>query len=166
MNQKLKWAGKHFEEIVSCAGFTLMLVMVTINVFARYVFSRSFSFTEELSYLGFNYSVFFGMCILYKNCGMISIDIVVDRLPKAAQRVVQTLTYLLLTAGNAIMVYYSGKLALEAWVRPTAALRIPYTFIDAAAVFAFIILTFYSIRFLIHVLQGRELKTTSLEERA
>ncbi|HHX36884.1 MAG TPA: TRAP transporter small permease [Clostridiaceae bacterium] len=154
------------EFYVSASGFLLMILMVSVNVFARYIFNKSFSFTEELAYLGFSYSVFFGACILYRKHAMISIDIIVDRLPKKAKNIVNTITFFLLAIVCAVMIYYSTKLAIEGWVRPTAALRIPYTFVDLSAVFAFIIMTGYSIEFAIQSLRGKLEESAALEDRA
>lgn len=161
----MKWLIKNFEELISSVAFTVMLMAVIINVFSRYFVGYSFSSSEEIAFLGFTYSVFFGLCILYKRNALITIDIIVDRLPHKARYIARIFNFALLTVANIYLIRLSTKLSIEAWVRPTAALRIPYSFIDMSATIAFIIMTYYSIRFLIDAVRGKETAEVSLEDR-
>lgn len=156
----------HFEEIISSSAFAIMLLAVSVNVVSRYMFSKSFAWTEEIAYMAFTYVVFFGACAVYKRQGMIAIDVVVDHLPRKIQKGCQIATYFLLSIGNATMVYYSYRLTAEAWVRSTANLRIPYAYIDVSAFIAFIFLTFYSLRFLYWTIINHSLENTALEDRS
>lgn len=164
--KKARWLLAHLEETIACAMFALMVVMVGLNVIARFIFSKSFSFTEEIAYLGFAYSVFFGVCVVFKNNAMIAVDFIVDKMPQQVQRCINVLNYLLLTVFNMVMVYYSVILASQAWIRPTASLRIPYTFMDLPAVCCFGLMTFHSLRFLIKSIRGEDIKSAAIEERA
>lgn len=154
------------EQTISCVGFVIMFAVVTINVFSRYVLSKSFSWAEEISYICFIWSVFMGVCILYKKQGLICIDVLVNNLPKAVQRGIQIFTFAMLSVVNLLLIYYGYSLAAWAWIRPTASLRIPYFFIDMAPTTAFCILLLYSVRFLIMALRGEEISEKALEERS
>lgn len=155
-----------WEMYIACVGFVVMCLAIIINVFARFVISKSFAWAEEVSYFGFVYTVFFGVCTLYKNQAMIAIDVIVDRLPKMARRVIYIINFAVLTVGNAIFAYYAYILTVEAWVRPTAALRIPYSFMDVAAFISFVVMCLYSIRFLYWSIIGKDFAEASLEQRA
>lgn len=155
-----------FEEGVSMLGFFLMFAVVTINVFSRYVLGRSFSWAEEVSYICFAWSVFMGVCILYKKQGLICIDILVNHMPEKIQKIVRIATFALISITNAMLVFYGFSLANGAWIRKSASLQVPYFFIDMAPTTAFTILLFYSIRFLILSVKGEEIDEKSLEERS
>ncbi|MDY3618485.1 TRAP transporter small permease [Agathobaculum sp.] len=155
-----------WEMYIASVGFVVMCLAIIVNVFSRFVLRKSFAWAEEVSYFGFVYAVFFGVCTLYKNQAMIAIDVIVDRLPKAARRVIHIFNFTVLAIGNAFFTYYSYILTVQAWVRPTAALRIPYSFMDVAALISFFVMTLYSLRFLYWSIKGKEIEEASLEERA
>ncbi len=144
---------QNIEKYIAMAAFSIMVIMIIINVFSRYLFGRSFSSTEEISFIGFTYSVFFGICILYKKHALISIDVIVDKLPEAFRQRVIILNFALLTGVNLVLVYLSSKLTIDAWIRPTSALRIPYTFIYFPAVCAFAIMSAQSFVFLLEAVR-------------
>lgn len=160
------WFFRYFEEAVSGVAFCIMLVVVVVNVIARYCFGNSFSFTEEIAYIGFAYSVCLGATMLYKRNAMITIDVVVSLLPKRLQQAVGIFNLTLLLVANLVLCWLSLDLSIGAWTRPTAALRLPYTIIDTAATLAFLLMSFYSFRFLANALRGKELAPqAALEER-
>ena len=147
---------KNFEKIIGAFAFVVMLLMVVVNVIARYFFGHSFNFTEEIAYIGFTYCVFFGVCVLFKKEALISIDILVERLPFVPRRILNIVNYSILTILNLTLTILSTKLSTAAWVRPTASLRLPYTFIDISAAIAFFILTIHSLLFVIHFIRVKE----------
>lgn len=170
MNKKEEGFFKKFindwEMYIASVGFVVMCLAIIVNVFSRFILKKSFAWAEEVSYLGFAYTVFFGVCTLYKNQAMIAIDVVVDRLPKTIRRIVSIINFAILAVGNGFLAYYSYILTVEAWVRPTAALRIPYTFMDLPALIGFFVMMLYSIRFLYWSIIGKDIEEASLEERA
>jgi TRAP-type C4-dicarboxylate transport system permease small subunit len=159
----MRWIFRNVEILVSSIAFTVMVTVVVVNVLSRYFLGKSFSFTEEIAFMGFTYCLFFGASLLYKNHALIAIDVIVDRMPRKLQRFVKIFNFALLTFVNAVLVYLSTVLSLEAWIRPTAALRIPYTFIDMSATIAFALMTLYSIRFLINAVRSIEDKVESMD---
>ena len=48
---------------IACTAFLLTLVMVTANVLLRYLSGTSLLFSEEISYLGFAYTIFLGAAL-------------------------------------------------------------------------------------------------------
>ena len=101
--------------------------------------------------------------MLYKEHSLIAIDIIVDKLPSKLRNPARILNFALLTVANIFFIYLSFKLSISAWVRPTASLRIPYTFIDMAATIAFTLMAIYSIKFLIDSIKGKEEQIVSHE---
>jgi TRAP-type C4-dicarboxylate transport system permease small subunit len=153
--QKIKNAIAKLEVLASCAGFTLMVLMVAVNVVTRYVLGFSFVFSEEIAYLGFIYSVFFGICIVYRKKAMVSIDIIVDHFPVHIKNIIEKLIWAFLTVVNSIMVVFSIRLVIKTRARVTPFLQVSYAYIYAAVVICFILLTFYSTVYFIEALRGQ-----------
>ncbi len=81
--------------VISSIAFSIMLIVICINVFSRFFMGKSFSSAEEIAFMGFTYCVMFGACILYKRHGLIAIDIVVERFSKKTKQVVNIATFAL-----------------------------------------------------------------------
>jgi TRAP-type C4-dicarboxylate transport system permease small subunit len=150
---------------VAGAAFCVMVLMVAINVITRYIFGFSFPFSEEIAYLGFTYTTFFGICIVYKNKAMVTIDIVVNHLPDCIKYIFEIFIYTLLTVVNVLMIFYSLRLAISAYTKVTPYLRLSYTYIDIAAVMSFMLLTIYSVKFLFEAVKGQVKEDAFLEDR-
>ncbi|GHT00015.1 hypothetical protein AGMMS50276_24810 [Synergistales bacterium] len=163
--KKLKWVATYFEEIISGVAFVIMVGITVCNVLSRYFWGYSFIFAEEVAYISFAYTVSFGVTILFKHNAMIAIEVLVNCLPRKAQKVVRIFDYALLLIVNLILLRIGVEFAIKAWVRPMTALRIPYTFIDSAPVIAFGLMAFYSARFLILILLGEEIQDVTLEDQ-
>lgn len=154
------------ETVISGTAFTILVAVTAANVISRFLFMKSFSWTEEISHLCFNWAVFFGACILYANQGLIAIDAVVDRLPPKAKRVARALAFALIFLMCVGLVIWGVKFSLSAWVRPTAFLHIPYFFFDISVPLSAAIMAGYSVDFFIRVIRGEEIEETALQDRA
>ena len=156
----------NISKYISCTAFAAMVIVVVLNVFTRGVLSKSLLFAEELSYIFFIYSVFFGVCVLYKRMGLIAIDIVVDRLPELIKRFVSSITFALLFVVNLVLLWFSWGLAINSWARTTPSLGIPYFFNYISPTIAFLILAYYSLRFFIKQIKGEEIEEIPLEQKS
>lgn len=63
---------------VGGVSFVIMVLVIVLNVFARLIFMKSFAWAEEIAYLFLNWSVFMGVCILYRHNGLVAIDVLVN----------------------------------------------------------------------------------------
>jgi TRAP-type C4-dicarboxylate transport system permease small subunit len=158
MIASLKWLCRNFEALVCTIGFAVMVLAVLSNVILRFTISRSLVATEEIAYLGFGYSIFFGLAILYRNRAMIAVDFIVDRLPPRLHYAVNVFNSILLVVATAYLAYLSYTLAAGGWIRRTAFLNIPYFYVNLAPTLAFALMTGYSLYFLFQLLSGRDLK--------
>lgn len=154
------------ELFIAGTAFIVMVGVIVFNVLARFLFEKSFAWAEEISYLGFNWAVFFGICIVYKNQGLISIDALVDRLPQKAQRIVQIFTFAVVGFMNIALVIWGMQLALQGFARTTAALQIPYFWMYIDVPIACLILMGYSFCNMITAIRGGSVRSASIEERA
>lgn len=154
------------ELFISGTAFSVLVLVTVMNVFSRFVLMKSFSWTEEISYLCFNWAVFFGACILYANQGLIAIDAVVNRLPKKVQHVVRAVTFAMIFVMCVILVVWGLRFSIAAWIRPTPFLQIPYFFFDISVPISAAIMAGYSVDFFIRSVRGEDIEELALEERA
>lgn len=150
----------------SCIAFAGMVVVVVINVFTRAILSQSLLFAEELSYIFFIYSVFFGVCVLYKRMGLIAIDMIVNKLPELVNRIVISISFALLLIANVVLLWFSWELATNSWNRTTPSLGIPYFYSYLSPALAFLILAYYSFRFLIKEMRGENIEEVPMEQKS
>src|SRR5699024_9319625 len=129
--------GYSVDIIIASIAFSIMLVVVIANVLNRLIFAQSFGFTQEISFICFVYTVFFGMIYLFKTHALISIDVIVEKLPVKFKRVTNIVYFVILIIANLYLTYLSLELALDGFVRPTSFLGIPYAYIYLPALISF-----------------------------
>ncbi len=105
----------------------VLLLVVGVQIFARYVLNHSLYWSEEVSRYLFIYLVFLGAAIVLRRNGHIQVSFFVERLPAPLRRTVAILVDLLLLWFVAAVCLQSIRLALMVWTVPTAALEIPWT---------------------------------------
>ena len=154
------------ECFISGAAFVVMVGVIAFNVFCRFITRSSYAWAEEIAYLGFNWAVFFGICVVYRNQGLISIDVLVDRLPKKAQHAVQSITFALVGVVNIALIVWGTQLAVLSFARKTPALRIPYFWMYIEIPIVCCILMIYSFYNCYLSVRGRDVQSASLEERS
>lgn len=142
------------ELFVSGTFFIIMLVMTSINVFSRYILSKSFPFAEEISYLGFAWSTFIGMGHCFRTKSLVAIDVFVNHVPKGLQRVISVIVDLVLLMTNIGMLYLSTKITVSGWTRRSTSLGIPYTFYYLPVLILCFIMLLTTISFLVQHAKG------------
>lgn len=165
--KKLDAAVSKFTAFVGGVTFVVMIPVIVANVFARLIFMKSFAWAEEIAYLLLNWSVFIGVCYLYKTNGLVAIDVLVNALPASAKRIVMLLVYVLMGILNVGLIIWSFDLAMATWSgRMTPILKIPFFWYYIAVTIAGVILTAYSIMFIYKILKHEEIEETALQDRA
>ena len=156
-NKKFLWfVLTHIDDIVGCAGLTLTLAVVTVNVFMRYFASISMPWVEEIATLGFAYTIFMGAASVYKRHSHIGIDVIVNLLPRRIEKSLNFLMNVFVLLFSVFVVYLGWINAVEAWEKPTAYLKIPYFFVNIAIPIGFAFISGYATRDLCMLIKGKE----------
>lgn len=145
----MKWLIKNFEELISGAALVMVVMVVIFNVISRYIFNISFNWAEEIAAIGFAWCVFVGASACYKRHMHIGIDAFITLLPDKISNIILAITNISLILVNAYLTYLSLVFSISAWIKPTAVLTIPYTFVDISSTIGFGLMTIHSIRFFI-----------------
>ena len=144
LGRKLLRAALNFEEIISCAGMCVVLIVVTINVMLRYFLSRSIPWAEEISVIGFSCVIFIGSAAVYKRNMHVGIDFIIGLLPRPAQAALTFLTHVFLFVFNCYITYLAWVYSVESWEKPTSILSIPYFFVNIPICIGFASMSVYA----------------------
>lgn len=138
----------YLDEILCGAALLAMISLVTINVFSRYLFNYSISWTEEVATICFVWSVFIGASATYKNKLDMGIDFFVAKVPKRYELVVSITTRCLLLLITGYLFVMSIVFTHIAWDKPTAVLGVSSGVYNCALVMSFGLTSFYTLRFI------------------
>lgn len=152
--------------VIASTAFSVMVLLISINVFTRYLLSTSLNWAEEVAYLCFNWAVFFGVAIVYRYQGLTAIDLIVDRLHGKVKKAVLIFGYTLIVLVNIGLIVWGTQFSVIAWARKSPSLQIPYFFYDISIPLAGLMLLYYSIKFLIRTIRNEDVSSAALEDRA
>jgi TRAP-type C4-dicarboxylate transport system permease small subunit len=107
----------------------VLLAVVGVQIFARYVLNHSLYWSEELARYLFIYLVFLGAAVALRRDGHIRVSFLVERLPAGWQRTTAVLVDLVILVFAGTVLWQSVRLAAMVWTVPTAAMLIPWTFV-------------------------------------
>lgn len=133
-------------EIFCTAIMVIMTVLVSWQVFTRYVFNKPSTVTEQLCQYLFIWLVLFGSAFIFGKREHMQIVFIKDKLPAKLGMVcdiIQEITVFIFTLGILIVGGYQSSMRQMAQV--DAALQIPIGIIYAAIPLSGIFVIFYSI---------------------
>ncbi|MDD3184312.1 MAG: TRAP transporter small permease [Anaerostipes sp.] len=161
----LKWLDQYFEEAVLVVFLVIMMIIMGLQVTARYVFSSSLSWSEEITRYLFIWSGFLSASFCIKNGVSVKIDQLVRLLPERLFHIVKAFTYVIELIFFAYMIPFAYKYVSSAIVSKqlSPACGIPIYLIQFATIFSFSLCVFrlaekliLRIKTLIHL--GKEAK--------
>lgn len=82
-----KWIEENLEEFIMCILLIAMACIMMIQVIARFVFSNSLGWSEELTRYLFVWSTFLSISYCIRKNLTIRIDMIVEALPKAVKKI-------------------------------------------------------------------------------
>jgi TRAP-type C4-dicarboxylate transport system permease small subunit len=111
----------------------LMLLALAAQVFLRYVFGVSLSWSEELALLGFGWVVVIATAIGVRHMTPARMDLLLNVLPSSLQWVLERLIALMLCALGLFLAYYGWDYMVETRGATSAAIGFPIEFLYALA---------------------------------
>jgi len=123
-------------ETFACGvGFVFLVIFVFMSAILRF-FRVSLSWNIDMAMLLLAWTAFLGADIAWRSGQLIGIDIVTRYLPKAAQKIVLLVVYLVVLAGLVVMFVFGAKLAWTERVRTYQSMPIPYSLVTLSLVLA------------------------------
>ena len=150
----------YIEESLVCVCLVVMTALTFVNVVARYVFSASLSFSEEITTYLFVLLSLLGSAIAAKRGAHLGLTIISDRVGPKAGRVLGIISMAFATAFSALICYFGFFMALNQFNKGqlTASTQLPEwifgSFVPIGALFV-------TIRFgenLVRLLAGKDIQ--------
>lgn len=139
----LRWLDDNLEEVLLILLLACMVLVMGIQIAARYFFNYSLSWSEELTQYLFVWSVFLSISYCVKKRISIKIEQFLSILPARGQTGLRLLRHTLVLAFCLIMLpycvtYVRQSIDLQA---TSAALHLPMYYIQSAPLVGFVLLT-------------------------
>lgn len=126
----------YLEKVLKLTAVTLVLLMLcalAAQVFLRYVFGKSLSWSEELALLGFAWVIVISTSIGVRRMTHARMDLLLNVLPASLHRILERLISLMLLALGVFIAYAGWGYLLETRGSTSAAVGFPIEFLYAAA---------------------------------
>ncbi|WP_078553440.1 TRAP transporter small permease [Bacillus alkalicellulosilyticus] len=131
----LKWLDEHIEEVFLVLFSAVMVVVIFLQVFMRYVMENSLSWSEELARFCFIWLVYIGISYGVKKQRHIKVDALLLLFKEKGKLVFNIISNLLFLAFAIFVVFYGYDMSqkLLQFGQTSPALKIPMGFVYLAA---------------------------------
>ena len=142
----MKFIVKYFEEILSSVAITIVVLSAFYGVISRYILNNPVAWSNEIATIAFTWTVFLGAAAAWKHDKHIHLDLVYDLFPKRIKIFSDWIKNLILGIFFIFVLYLSIQFTITAYNKPTAILRIPFSYVDLPVVIFFISIIVRSIQ--------------------
>ena len=119
------------------------ILLVIVNVITRKLFNYIIIWSEEIATSCFVYSVFIGAAYAYRKHQHVGVDLLVERLPAGARRVVHLITNALLVIINGYITVLSVQFIQSSWIKRMPITKLPSSAVSTALVIGFGLMPIY-----------------------
>lgn len=151
----LLWILYNIEEIIATIALTIMLVVCSCNVIARYCLKDALSWADEVCVLMLAWTTFVGSAAAYKRNMHFGMEFVIDRLPYTGKKILRLFVTFMLIFVSGYLTYLSFGFTIKA-VKIMPFSRLSYKWIDSSAIVGFASMTIYSVIYLIQGITNKE----------
>jgi len=138
-----------FEMVLSCLFLVIMVAVVGLGVFLRYVLKSPLVAGMNFATLLLVWMSFFGASFVYREKGHIAIEFIVSRFSAQVRRFLMITVYGIITLALVITVVQSGYLIAVQWTQQIVALGIPRSFLSLPICITGILMTLTSLQHMI-----------------
>lgn len=126
--------GNIIDRCIRMLVIALVAVMsgsILLQVFCRYFLNNPLVWSEELARFCLIWITFFGATVALHSNSLVSVDLLVEKLPDIYKKIILTLNYVFMIAMCGFLLYLSLKLLVNPSVtmQKSSALRIPMTYV-------------------------------------
>lgn len=131
---------------VLAGGMLVLVVLASLQVFARYLFDRPLAWSEEGVRYVMTWTAFLAAAWSVRDREHITVEIIRPWLPPALWRVVDTLRWLLVAAFCVIILPVSVRVTIDVHAQLGTAIEIPMSLIFASLPVGLVLMTWYALR--------------------
>lgn len=164
----MRWLNKLSDVVNTVAEYfcAIALGVMSIVVFAQVVFrltSGSLPWSEELARYLMIYMVYVGTSIGIKRNSHIAVEVIMDRCPAKAQKVVEVLVDLLMMAAFGILCYYGMKIVNITMMQKSPAMQIKMGYIYLSMVLGGALMLLHCLNNMINTITGYKPEVKKVE---
>ncbi|MFZ4451497.1 TRAP transporter small permease [Salibacterium aidingense] len=111
----VRWLDEHFEEFLLVVFSSIMVVVIAMQVFMRYVMGDSLSWSEELARYCFIWLVYIGISYGVKKQRHIKVDAMLIFFKQRGKIAMNMLANLIFMIFAIVIIYYGQDIALRIW---------------------------------------------------
>lgn len=139
----LKMIDKYFEEYVCMFLLTLMVLLITAQIFSRFLFNFSLDWSEELARFVFIWLIYISVSLAAKHHRHIRVEALVNALPPTLGKIIDMLANVVWLAFNGYMIFHGVDLVSQilSTSQQSAATGLNMGYIYAIVPFAFFIMS-------------------------
>ena len=147
--KKLFSGSKWFEDTLTSAFLSIVVLITLANVVARYVMKSSIPWAQEISGFFWTWTVMIGMSVGYRRNLHYGVDFLVAKLPKKYAIVLKRIVYFLMLLTCVFMLYLSISITSQGFIKVSAYFGIPYFYKYISAVIGFALMLIHTLRYLV-----------------
>ena len=149
MKKILKNADAYFAGFM----FAITLAVVVVNVFTRKIGNFVIPWGEEVATTCFVYTTFVGAAWCLRTHQHVGVDLLVDKLPAGARKIVHILTDLIILVTNGYITWLSYQFVVSSSVKTMPILKNSSVWLNSALILGFGLMTIYSLANLIRTIR-------------
>lgn len=147
--------------------FTALVVIVSWQVFTREIGNYSAPWTEEAARYTFVVLALVAAAYVFSERGHIAVEMLVEKLPERGQLVMGIVIEAIVTAFTLFTFVWGGwRISQNAWDQQLSTLPITVGQIYLVMPVAGLLITFYSVYYMLGILSGAERPTPEFDENA
>lgn len=135
---------KNLDAYFAGALFAVTLIIVVVNVFTRYFLNFIIPWSEEVATSCFVYTTFVGAAWCLRTRQHVGVDLLVNKLPDKARKIVHLITDFIILLVNGYIFYLSIIYVYSARIKTMPILKISSVYLNSALILGFGLMTIYS----------------------
>ncbi|PAF14396.1 C4-dicarboxylate ABC transporter permease [Shouchella clausii] len=137
----------HLDDYLGVLALSGIIVLISANVFFRFVLNSPITWTEEVSLALFIWLTFIGISSGIKHNSHVGIDYFVRKMPEKIRHYVQVARLVVILATTILVfVYWGAAFAIHGVAKVTPVLGISYTFINLAVPIGSLLAVFHLLK--------------------
>ena len=129
--KKIYHAFCRFEEVLATCLLGGLALLVFLSALMR-TFKHPLNWAQDVALVAFAWLIFLGGDIAVRGTGLIGVDLLVKKLPKAVQKWLDVVYKCLIIAFLCVLVFYGARMVSQGWSRQITALGISYSWVTMA----------------------------------
>ena len=129
---------KNIEELLASAAIIIVVLSAFYGVVSRYILNNPVAWSNEIATISFTWTVFLGAAAAWKHNKHIHLDLVYNHFPNKLKKISDLIKNTVLAVFFLFVLYLSIQFTITAYNKPTAILRIPFSYVDLPVVIFFV----------------------------